>query len=200
MVGAVLSVALLVALLVLAHGRVWHTVAFTIYGASLILLYSASAFYHSVPVRKSAEAWLQRFDYIAIFFLIAGTYTPVCLLALRGRGGLVILAIEWALALFGVLGILFWKNAPHWIRVTLYIAMGWLAVAAWPQMRAVLPPAALGWILTGGLFYTGGIVFYALDRPLAWPGWLSTHDLWHLFVMGGSACHAVAILRFLALP
>jgi len=200
-IGAVLGLVLLVALLILADGRVRDTVAYAVYGGSLIALYTASAVYHSLHVHDRIRGWLQKMDHAAIFMLIAGTYTPVCLVALWGRGGAWILAVEWGLALFGIAGILLWKNAPHWLRVTLYIAMGWLAVAAWPQMRAALPPAALSWIIAGGLAYTGGVFFFALDqKKLLGRIPLTAHDVWHVFVMAGSACHAIAIVRFIALP
>lgn len=198
LLGAALGVLLLAALLVLSRGRSRDLVAYSVYGLSLIALYAASAVYHSLHVQDRVRAWLQRFDHAAIYLLIAGTYTPICLLALRGRGGGWILAVEWGLALFGILGILLWRNAPHGVRVTLYVAMGWLAVAAWPQLCAALPPAALWWIVAGGLAYTGGVIFYALDQRRIGPH-LTAHDVWHVFVMAGSTCHAVAILRFIAL-
>lgn len=195
LLGALMSLILLAALLVLAQGRTWETIAYLAYGGSLVALYTASAVYHSLRVSDRARAWLQRCDHAAIFLLIAGTYTPVCVLALRGRGGFVVLALEWALAATGILGLFLWRNAPHAVRVALYIAMGWLAVAVWPQLRAAMSSQALWWILAGGLVYTGGVVFYALDQRRIGRTPLTAHDVWHLFVMGGSACHAVAILH-----
>jgi hemolysin III len=197
-VGALLSVALLVALLVMARGRPRYLVAFGIYGASLIALYGASALYHSWHADPGTTRRLQTLDYASIFLLIAGTYTPVCLITLRGHGGLTILAVEYGLALLGIGLMLFWKGAPHVIRVVLYLVMGWLAVIAWPALSAALPRPALWWLVMGGVFYTSGTVIYATDRPHLWPGKFSAHDLWHLFVMAGSACHAILVLRYIA--
>src|SRR5579859_2929040 len=168
--GAVLSVAALVVLLVLAHGRLRQTVGCAIYGGSLILLYTSSALYHSLHVNEGKLRWLQRCDYMAIFLLIAGTYTPVCLVALRGPFGLALLGAVYAIALTGIAIILFWKHAPNWVRVALYIGMGWLGVIALPPLRAVLTDAALAWLVAGGVVYTLGTVVYATGRPRLWPG------------------------------
>ncbi|HEY3266243.1 MAG TPA: hemolysin III family protein [Armatimonadota bacterium] len=197
-VGALLSVAALIALLIAAKGRASYVAAFSVYGATLIILYSASALYHSLHAGERLRGWLQRMDYVSIFLLIAGTYTPLCVLTLRGPRGWAMLAAEWTMALAGILLIFFWRNAPHWPRVFLYISMGWLAVLAWPQLRAALPTAALYWLIAGGLAYTGGTVIYATDRPHLWPGKFSAHDLWHIFVMTGSVCHFVLVLAFIA--
>jgi len=209
--GVVLSTIGFVVLLVLAWGHPWHLVSFTIYGASLIFLYTASAVYHSFQgslrrdeylhaVRHKAASLsrLQRLDHGAIYGLILGTYVPVCLISLRGGWGWTLLGIETALALFGVLATILWKRAPDWLRVTLYIVMGWLALIAMAPLRASLPPAALGWLVGGGVVYSVGTLIYALDRPHLWPGKFSAHDLWHLFVMGGTACHFVLMCCYIA--
>ena len=197
-VGVGLSIAALVTLLVLAQGRPWHVVSFAIYGASLILLYTASALYHSLPVRGKALDRLQRFDHSAIFLLIAGTYAPICLVSLRGVWGWTLLAIEYTLAAVGIAAVLLLERTPSWLRVVLYAGMGWLALIAIQPLLAVFPPAALAWLFAGGLIYTFGTLIYAMDRPHLWPGRFSAHDLWHLFVMGGSACHYVLIMCFVA--
>lgn len=191
-----LSVAALVTLLIAAQGRVWHLVGFAIYGTSLIVLYTASALYHSLRVRPRAARRLQRFDYIAIFLLIAGTYAPMCLTKLRGAWGWSLLGVEYGLATIGIAGMIFWKNAPDWFRIVLYAVMGWLVVIA--PLKDVFPPAALGWLLGGGAVYSLGAVVFALDRPHIWPGKFSAHDLWHCFVLGGSACHFMLMLQFVA--
>lgn len=197
-VGAAFSVAVLVALLVVADGRPRRLVAFGIYGLSLVALYTASALYHSLHAEPETERRLQLLDYASIFLLIAGTYTPVCLITLRGAGGIPMLAAEYAMAVTGIGILLFWKNAPHTVRVPFYVIMGWLAVIAWPQLERALPDAALWWLVGGGLFYTFGTIIYATDRPHLWPGKFTAHDLWHLFVMAGSACHAILILFYIA--
>lgn len=197
-IGAALSVILLIVMLSVADGRPRRLVAFTVYGLSLIALYLSSAIYHSLHTDAETERRLQLMDYATIFLLIAGTYTPVCLITLRGVGGMPILIAEYTMAVTGIGILLFWRNAPHAVRVPFYIVMGWLAVVAWPQLSAALPTAALWWLVLGGLFYTFGTVIYATDRPHLWPGKFSAHDLWHLFVMAGSACHAILVLYYIA--
>lgn len=196
--GALLSVAGLITLLIMAQGRPRYLIAFAIYGLSLVVLYSMSALYHSLHVAPSQEKWLQRFDYIAIFLLIAGTYTPICLITLDGAWRWGLLGGVWSLAALGICAILFWRGHPHWIRVALYILMGWLAVAALPPLRAALPAAGIGWLIAGGLTYTIGVIFYASQRPRLWPGVFGSHDLWHVFVLGGSVCHFIMIVRYIA--
>ncbi|HZO90828.1 MAG TPA: hemolysin III family protein [Chthonomonadaceae bacterium] len=198
LVGAVLSVVALVVLVVLARGRVWHLVGFSLYGISLVLLYTVSTLYHGLPVTSAQIAWWNRLDYLAIFLLIAGTYAPICLICLPGGWGWSLLGGEYGLAALGMGTLLIWKGTPHWMRVTLYILMGWLAVLAWPVLQAVLPPVGRAWLVAGGVLYTGGCVIYATDRPHLWPGKFSAHDLWHLFVLAGSACHFVLMLGFVA--
>lgn len=195
--AAILSVVGLVYLLIAAHGRAWHTVSFAIYGATLIILYTASALYHSLRVGPKAIRWLNKLDHMSIFLLIAGTYTPLCLVALRGGWGWSIFGAVWGLAVAGILAMVLWRTCPHWVRVTLYILMGWLAIIALGPIRAALPPAALWWLVGGGLAYTGGVVFYATEWPRRWPNVFDGHDLWHLFVMAGSGCHYVLVLRFI---
>lgn len=199
--GAALSVVALVALMILARGRPGHTVGFAIYGASLIFLFLASAVSHSLFVTRPVQAWLSRLDYIAIFLLIAGTCAPLCLVTLRGTvwGGR-LLAVEYGLAALGILHVLLWRQAPHWPRVVFYILMGWLVILALPTLRLRLPPDALAWLVGGGLVFTVGVIVLALDRPHLSPGRFSAHDLWHVFVLVGSACHFVFVVRFLALP
>jgi hemolysin III len=196
--GVVLSAGGLVALLVLANGRPWHIVSFAIYGASLIVLYTASTLYHSLPVPPHHVVRLRRFDYSAIFLLIAGTYVPLCLVPLRGAWGWSLLAAEYGMALLGIGTVLFRQGLPDGIRMLLYFCMGYLVVIALGPLRQALPPAALAWLFGGGLAYTVGAIILGTDRPHLWPGKFTAHDLWHLFVLGGSACHFVVILWFVA--
>lgn len=197
-VGAVLAVAALIALLILAHGRFWHIVGFAIYGASLIVLYTASTLYHSLHASPRQEARLQQLDHVAIFLLIAGSYTPVCLVPLHGAWGWSLLGIEYFLAAVGIATALS-PTRRSWLRVTICVVMGWLALVALGPLRQTLPPAALGWLVGGGLIYSAGTIIYATDRPHLWPGRFSAHDLWHLFVLGGSVCHFIVMLRFVAM-
>jgi hemolysin III len=194
LVGAILSFVGMIALLTLAQGRLWHTLGFAIFGVSLILLYSASALYHSLPVSERHLTRLMHFDHSAIFLLIAGTYAPVCLVGMRDRWGWSLLTAEYALAVIGIVSVILFKSRPEWLRVVLYLGMGWLALIALPLLWSLLSVPALAWLIAGGVVYTVGTVFYALDWPHLWPGKFSAHDLWHLFVLGGSACHFVLML------
>jgi hemolysin III len=196
--GAILSMVGMVALLALANGRPWRVVSFAIYGASLIVLYTASALYHSLPVPQRHVARLLRFDYSAIFLLIAGTSVPLCLGPLRGAWGWSLLAAEYGMALLGIGAVLFCQRLSDGLRVLLYFCMGGLIFVAMAPLRQALPPAALAWLFSGGAAYTLGAIILGVDRPHLWPGKFSAHDLWHLFVLGGSACHFVLMLRFVA--
>ncbi len=197
--GVLLSVAGLIVLLWAAHGRLPYVLCFAVYGGTLIALYTASSLYHSLHAQPHHVQWLQRFDYSAIYLLIAGTYTPVCALALHTAWGWAMLGIEWTLAAIGVPVTLFTRSGPPpWLRVVLYLAMGWLAITAIGPLRHALPLAAIWWLFAGGLLYTVGTVVYATERPNLWPGRFSAHDLWHVFVLAGSAAHYVLILVFIA--
>ena len=196
-VGAVLSVVGTVSLVIVAQGRTWHMVSFAIYGATLIALYTASTLYHSLRVGPRALRWLNKLDHMSIFLLIAGTYTPLCLVTLRGAWGWSIFGTVWGIAAAGITAMVLWRTCPHWVRVTLYILMGWIAIIAIGPIRTALPPKALWWLIGGGVAYTGGVVFYATEWPRLWPNVFDGHDVWHLFVMAGSACHYVLVLKFI---
>jgi len=196
--GAALSVAALVVLLVLAHGKLWQTVSFAVFGVSLIVLYTASTLYHSLWVRPQQILKLMRFDHVAIFLLIAGTYAPVCLVGLRGVWGWTLFGVEYGLAVIGIVCSLVWKNFPDWARITIYLAMGWLIAIAMTPLRHAVPPAAIAWLYAGGIAYCVGTVVFATDKPHLWPGKFNAHDLWHIFVLAGSACHFVLMACFLA--
>jgi hemolysin III len=195
--GAVLAVVGLFCLVTAADGRGLQLAAFSIYGASLVVLYLASGIYHSVQASPERLAVLRRFDHMAIYLLIAGTYVPLCLIALPGPWGTGLLIAEGAMALVGTVAALSFKGGPSWLRASLYVGMGWLAVVAMGPLSAALPSAALKWLLAGGIVYTVGAVVYVTDRPRLWPGRFGAHDLWHLFVIGGSVCHFVLIRGYL---
>ena len=201
LVGAVLSVIGLILLLVFSKGRPWHIAGFLVYGVSLILLYTASTLYHSLHGCPRKINRLMKIDQVAIFALIAGTYTPVCLVPLRGVWGWTLLAVVWTIAFIGMGLRVGWRKSPHWVPIALYLIMGWLSVAAVGPLNRTLPPDALRWLFAGGLVYTIGCVVFALKRPRLWPGIFSSHELWHVFVLGGSACHFVLMARFVtAIP
>jgi hemolysin III len=197
LVGAVAAVVGLVDLVSVAAGRNLQLVAFSIYGVSLILLYLSSGIYHSLRVSAEKLTVLRRFDHMAIYLLIAGTYVPLCLIALPGPWGNGLLIAEATMAVVGTIAALAFKGGPSWLRALLYVAMGWLAVVAMGPLSSSLSSYALHWLLAGGIVYTVGAVVYVMDRPRLWPGRFGAHDLWHLFVIGGSACHFVLIRGYL---
>jgi len=194
--GAFLSVAALIVLLVLARGHVWPTVAFGLYGASLVLLYTVSTLYHSLWIEEERLDRLQRLDHIAIFLFIAGAYAPLCLVSLHGPRGWTLFGAECLLALIGILSSRPGRGLPDWVRVCLYGVMGWLALFALAPLRHALSPSGFGWLLASGLAYTLGAVIFALDKPHLWPGKFNAHDLWHLFVLAGTLCHFVVLVRY----
>lgn len=197
--GLLLSVNGLIALLVLSRGRGWHLAGCAIYGSSLVLLYFASALAHTVRCAPHVEDRLTRFDCMAIFLLIAGTYTPLCLVALRGRWGWSMLIAEWTMAILGIALVSKGHINSKWPRAILYLLMAWAValVAIMPIWRTLSAPA-LEWLVAGGVIYSVGAVIFALDRPHLWPGRFMAHDLWHVMVILGSACHFVVIARVVA--
>ena len=179
-------------------GRMDQLVAFGIFGFSLIALYTASALYHLLPLSPLGVARLRRVDHMSIFVLIAGTYTPFCLLALDGGWRVGLLALVWGLALCGVLLKLLWMDTPRWLSVALYLGMGWVAVVAAPALLRAVPVGGIAWVLAGGLVYSAGALVYGFKRPNPIPGTFGFHELWHIFVVAGSACHFWAVLRYIA--
>ncbi len=190
-VGIVLSIAGLAVLTSFASlfGSAWHVVSVSIYGASQILLYTASTLYHSIPLPR-AKAVLRQFDHAAISLLIAGTYTPFALVNLRGPWGWSLLGVIWGMALFGIVGQSWLMRRGKLISTLPYLAMGWAAVVAVKPLMASVAPGGLYLLLGGGLAYTVGVVFYV------WRGLPFHHAVWHLFVMAGSALHFFAILFY----
>lgn len=197
--GAFLSVGATVLLvrLALGAGTARHVVAFAVFGLSLIGLYTASALYHSLPAAPAVLDRLLRLDCTMVFVLIAGTYTPFCLIALHGGWRWGLLGAVWALALGGSTLKLRWMDAPVWFSTGLYVALGWVALLAAPPLVAALPLEGVAWLIAGGLAYTGGAVIFALERPRLRPGVFGAHALWHLCVIAGSACHVWAVARYL---
>jgi hemolysin III len=198
--GGLLACVGLVVLLATAASarRVDQLVAFGAFGLSLIALYSASALYHLLPLSPPGIARLRRVDHMMIFVLIAGTYTPFCLLALDGAWRVGLLGVIWALALCGILLKLLWMDAPRWLSVVLYLGMGWVALVAAPTLFRAVPAGGMTWVLGGGLAYSAGALVYGLRRPNLVPGVFGFHELWHLFVVAGSACHFWAVLHYVA--
>ena len=193
-VGALLSIVALVFMLNVSEGGDMRTIAVWVYGTSLILLFSASALAHSLHCAPSIANRLDRLDYAAIFLLIAGTYTPFCLTLLRGPWGWSLLAIEWTLAAMGVVAVILSKSVPRW-TLLLYLPMGWLAVAAAEPILRLFPVDAIVLLLMGGLLYTLGAVVFVTGKPKLFPGWFSSHDLWHTMVLLASGCHLAMTVR-----
>ena len=178
-------------------GRI-YLVSIAVYAVSLILLYAASTTYHTFNISKKVNTILKKIDHMMISVLIAGSYTPICLLVLGGRMGWILLAIVWGFAIAGILIKAFWVFCPKWVSSVLYIGMGWTCVLAFTQLLNSLSPAAFGWLLAGGIIYTVGGVIYALKLPIFNRKHknFGSHEIFHLFVMGGSLCHFVVMYAF----
>ncbi|OGQ58062.1 MAG: hemolysin [Deltaproteobacteria bacterium RIFCSPLOWO2_02_FULL_50_16] len=189
--GVLLAIIGLVVLVVSAtrYGNAWHVVSFSIFGSSMILLYASSTLYHLLPLSPKGVALLRRIDHIMIFFLIAGTYTPFCLVPLRGAWGWSLFGTVWGIALAGFLIKIFWMHAPRWLSTAIYLIMGWIAVVAIYPMILSMPLGGLLWLVAGGLTYTLGAIIYGLKWPNPCPRVFGYHALWHLFVLGGTFCH-----------
>jgi len=196
--GVFLSVIALVALVIQSVGYPWHVVGFSIYWATLVLLYLASTIYHGIPASPRGEQILQRLDHSAIFLLIAGTYTPVCLVTLRGPWGWSILGVVWGLALGGVALKVFARQTPPWMTAGLSLVMGWIAVVAVVPLVRAVPPTGIAWLAIGGILYTIGAVIYATKRPDPLPQLVGSHGVFHMFVLAASASHFIFMLRYVA--
>jgi hemolysin III len=191
-IGSILSIAALIILVVFASRQndVWKIVSFSIYGISLVLLYLSSTLYHSLSFTKANKVF-QRIDHSMIFVLIAGTYTPVLLIALRDSLGWVLFGLIWGLAILGiVLKNIFFKKLQI-LSLILYLIMGWLVVFAIKPLLESVPFGMMIWFLAGGLSYTIGVVFYV------WKKLPYSHFIWHLFVLGGSITHFLGIFFYL---
>ena len=192
-VGALLAVAGLVVLVVLAarRGDPWRVTAFSIYGATLVALYLASTFYHAFP-QPRLKRFFHILDHASIFLLIAGSYTPPLLVAMRGGWGWALFGVVWGIAAAGVVMKLFWTGRFRVLSTLLYVAMGWLIVIAWRPLLRSVPAGLIPWLVGGGLAYTLGVVFYGWKRlPFH-------HAVWHLFVLAGSIAHYLGYLFYLS--
>ena len=186
-VGLVLATAGTVALLRMAHSRA-QAIAFTVYGGSLVLLYAASTLYHALPLPTHRLRPLRTLDHIAIYFLIAGTYTPVALL-LHGRLALFLLGTVWAIAAAGIPFKIWWLDAPVWLSTATYLGMGYMALVAAAPLASTVGLGGLAWLVAGGVAYTIGAIIFARERPDPFPGVFGHHEIWHLLVLVGSGCH-----------
>lgn len=189
--GLLMAVAAVPVLIVLGalRGTPLHVASFTIYGASLVLVYATSTLYHATR-RPRLKHLFRILDHAAIYLLIAGTYTPVTLISLEGPWGWTLLSLVWVLAVGGCIFKLFFVGQFQRLSTTLYLVMGWLAVVAIGPVVEAVPAAGLGWLVAGGLSYTVGVAFFVWERMPY------NHAVWHLFVIAGSACHYVAMLLY----
>ena len=190
LVGAVAALAGAVVLVVFAsmQGDPWKIVSFSIYGTTLFLLYLFSVLYHSL--HGELKSIFQRLDHLAIYLLIAGTYTPFTLVTLNGVWGWWIFGAVWGLALIGMI-LEFVPQKRRILPVLIYLVMGWICLIALKPLLQAMPMAGFWWLLAGGLFYTVGIIFYVLDKKLK-----HSHGIWHLFVLAGSVCHYFTVLLY----
>ena len=177
-----------------------HAVSLTIFITSMILLYGASTTYHTFDISESVNTVLKKIDHMMIFVLIAGSYTPLCLIVLNGKTGYILLGIVWGIALVGMVIKYLWVFCPKWFSSILYIAMGWACVFAFSPIYHILSKDAFWWLLGGGLLYTVGGVIYALKLPLfdEKHPFMNSHVIFHMFVLAGSVCHFIFMYQYVA--
>ena len=186
-------------LLMKAQGNSTDTLAMAVFAGSMILLYGASTTYHSIShVSKRVLRVFRKLDHMMIFVLIAGSYTPICMIIFGGKIGYSLLAFVWGTAIVGMIIKAFWITCPKWFSSLIYIAMGWTCIPIIGTLWNVLPHAAFGWLLAGGILYTVGGVIYALKLPVFrfLPKYFGSHEIFHLFVMGGSICHFILMYQY----
>lgn len=191
-IGAILSIAALVILIVYSalYGTVWHVISFTIFGTTMLLLYTSSTLVHSFPPGKAKDVF-EILDHSAIYFFIAGTYTPFLFIAIKGTMGWTLFGIVWGLAIVGTIFKTFYVKRFLHASTLLYVLMGWLIVFAWSPLMKNLSTEGITFLIIGGLLYTVGAIFYV------WRGFVYHHAVWHLFVLGGSIMHFFSVLTLL---
>ena len=199
--GAVFAIVALILLIQESVNPIkpWHIVSFSIFGSGMFLLYTASTLYHWLPVSANLENKLRNLDHAMIHVLIASTYTPVCLIPLRGIWGWSMFGIIWGLAIFGILLKVFWKSLPNWFSITFYIFMGWLSLIAIYPMIMTLQIGAMVWIFIGGFFYTIGAVIHGLNKPNPIPKIFGAHEIFHVFVILGSFSHFMCMYNYITI-
>ncbi len=205
LVGAILSVPITIVLLFFGakYGTVWHIVSFGIFGASLLALYTASTVYHLIPKTAKTEVTklrARKIDHMMIYILIAGTYTPICLVSLRGAWGYTIISIIWAIATVGVIFKIFVLNDNkilRYVSTSLYLFMGWLIIVALYPLVKTVDTITMVFMALGGISYTIGAVIYAIKKPTIKVEWLSFHDIFHFFVLIGSLFHVMMMFTLL---
>jgi hemolysin III len=191
LLGSVFALIGLIVLVIRAAlaGDPWKIISFSIFGITLVLLYTSSALYHSI--HGASKPMLQKLDHTAIYLLIAGSYTPFTLVTLRGAWGWSLFGLVWGLAVIGILQDILFTKRKKILSVVIYLMMGWIAIVAVRPLARALPGAGMVLLVAGGLFYTIGVVFYALDKKFVY-----SHGIWHLFVLAGSMCHYFTVLLY----
>ena len=199
-IAMILAIAAMVPLLLKASQAQGHFLYLLIFILSMIGLYAASTIYHTLDISPKINQMLRKLDHMMIFILIAGTYTPVCMIVLGDRPGWPLLAGVWAIAIVGIVINACWITCPKWFSSLIYIAMGWVCILAITKIIQALPKAGFMWLLAGGVIYTLGGVIYALKLPIfnSKHKNFGSHEIFHLFVMGGSLCHYVVMYAFVA--
>jgi hemolysin III len=192
--SAVVAVLGTLYLLLAGRGSLQREISLLVYGLSLITLFSASATYHLYNQNPKTLLRLRKWDHSAIYILIAGTYTPLCVNVFSGFWQWGLLIIIWAMAVIGIGVKLFIINAPRWVTAGAYLVMSWFAIIGIKEMLATLPLSTLFWLLLGGLFYTGGAIIYITKKMDFFPGVFGFHEVWHIFVMLGAFSHFVFIV------
>ena len=177
-----------------------YLASFIIFIVSMILLYGASTTYHSLDINEHVNKILRKLDHAMIFILIAGSYTPVCLIVLDRKTGIALLSFVWGIAILGIIFKMFWITCPHWVSSAMYIAMGWICVLAISPIFQNMPTSAFTWLLIGGIIYTIGGIIYALKLPIfnKLHKHFGSHEIFHVFVMAGSTCHFILMYGYLA--
>lgn len=198
-IGMIFAIISAVPLLTRASDAI-HTTSLAIFICSMILLYGASTTYHTLNISKKVDTILKKIDHMMIFVLIAGSYTPICLIVLNGRTGIILLSVIWGIAIIGITIKSLWVYCPKWFSSILYIAMGWTCIFAFAPITDALPISAFTWLLAGGIIYTIGGIIYALKLPIfnSLHKDFGSHEIFHLFVLGGSICHFIFMYCYVA--
>lgn len=174
-----------------------HTIAFTVFGISMVLVYVASTLFHGLRVDEKTEQLLRTLDHSMVYLLIAGSYTPLCMLVLNETFGRIMLISVWILAVVGIVQKFLWASIPRWISLSFYLGMGWIGITFLPEIYQTQSIRFLGWLVVGGASYSVGAIIYGVKKPDPYPGWFGFHEIWHIFVMIGSFTHFWAFYQHL---
>jgi hemolysin III len=196
--AAVAAILGLAALLYIGRNNFVKEVSLLVYGVALILMFSASTAYHLIKARPPVTQVLRKLDHSAIYLLIAGTYTPICLHFFTGFWQWGVVAIIWLMAIVGIVIKLFVIRAPRWLNAVVYLVMGWLCVIGIPVMLAAMPVGALAWLLLGGILFSAGSIVYVIEKPDFYPGVFGFHEVWHVFVILGCLSHFILVAAYVA--